>query len=56
MKAYPGKVTAFCLVRDRHGKPRFDDINNIPEPIWQMLTPEEQKDIENERNALARNP
>lgn len=46
-----GKIKAFVLVRDAKGKPKFDDINNIPEPIWNMLTPVEQEEIRNGRNS-----
>lgn len=49
--AKPGKVTAWCLVRDSQGRPKFDDIFNIPQPLWDSLTPEDKRYIENERNA-----
>lgn len=45
-----GKLKLFGLVRDKHGKPKFDDLNNILKPIWDMLTREEQQEIENGRN------
>lgn len=40
-----GEFTLYGLVRDKNGKPRIDDINNIPEQIWNMLTKEEQEEI-----------
>ena len=48
-QAATGKVTAFGLVRNRFGQPKIDDIKNIPEPIWDMLTPSEQQEIANAR-------
>ena len=41
------KVQMFGLVRDKNGKPKFDDIYNIPQTIWDMLTPEEKQKIKN---------
>ena len=49
--AKQGKVQAFGLVRDEKGRPVFDDINNIPAPIWEMLTEKEQEEIINGRHA-----
>ena len=49
--AQKAKLRVFGLVRDKNGKPKFDDIFNIPEDIWNMLTPEEQEEIENGRNS-----
>jgi len=56
LTTYPGKIIAYCLWRDNDGKPRFNDIMNIPEPIWNMLTTGEKQDIKHERNALHRDP
>lgn len=39
----------YGLVRDAQGRPKFDDIFNIPAPIWDMLTEDEQADIEQQR-------
>lgn len=52
----PGRMTAFGLVRDANGKPKIDDIFNIPEPIWNLLTEDEQQEIENVRNTSRNNP
>lgn len=41
----------FAIVRDKNGKPKFDDIYNIPQGFWNSLTTEEQEVIKNERNA-----
>ena len=49
--AQPGKIKAYGLVRGKDGSPVFDDIYNIPKPIWDMLTPQEQEQINNVRNA-----
>ena len=47
----PGKWRAFGLVRDKHGRPKIKDINNIHPKIWDMLTDSERavisKEIEN---------
>jgi len=44
----PGKWKAFGLIRDKNGKPKVNkDINKIPQQVWDMLTPEEQEEIEN---------
>jgi hypothetical protein len=51
LKASRGKVTAYGLVRDENGKPVFDDSENIPAPIWDMLTAEEKEEISDGRNA-----
>jgi hypothetical protein len=50
LKAAQGRVKAYGLVRDENGKPVFDDIENIPAPIWDMLTAAEQKEIVNGRH------
>jgi len=50
INARRGKVVGYGLVRFQ-GKPVFDDINNIPDPIWGMLTKEEQEEIIRVRNA-----
>ena len=48
--AQPGQIKAYGLVRDKDGTPRFANIYNIPKPIWDMLTLDEQKAIINVRN------
>ena len=45
-----GKWTGYALVRDKDGRPKFDDLNNIPQQIWDMLTEDEQQEIQNGRN------
>ena len=45
--------TGTILVRDKNGKPKFDDINNIPQTLWDMLTEDEQQEIENGRNTFS---
>jgi hypothetical protein len=45
--AKAGQWRAYGVVRDKDGKPRIDDPNNIPDEMWKMLTPEEQKEIKN---------
>ena len=44
-----GKIKLYGLVRDATGRPKFDDIFDIPGPIWDMLTPAEQAEIEGQR-------
>ena len=45
-----GKMKGYALVRDKDGRPKIDDIHNIPGPIWDMLTAAEQQEIQNGRN------
>ena len=42
------KVSGFMLVRDKDGKPKIDDPENIPREIFDMLTEKEQEDFTNE--------
>ena len=50
-KSGEGKWEAYGLVRDKNGRPKFDDIEaHIPAPIWDMLTEAEQQEIQNGRN------
>jgi len=39
----------FALVRDAEGRPKFDDIHNIPIEIWDSLADHEKRAIETER-------
>lgn len=41
MKIPAPKIKATILVRDRHGRVKFDDWNNIPEIYHPHLTPED---------------
>jgi hypothetical protein len=50
LKAGIGTWTGFGLVRDKNGKPKIDDPTNIPQPIWDMLTEQEQEDIKDGLN------
>jgi len=47
VKVQPGELKMFGLIRDKDGKPKIDDINDIPDPIWNMLTDKEQQEIKN---------
>lgn len=40
-----GKVELFGLVRDRNGRPKFDDIHVIHPNIWAMLTTNEKLEV-----------
>lgn len=40
--AQDGTVKLVALVRDRDGKPKFDDPNNVPQIIMDMLTAEDK--------------
>lgn len=51
LKTLPGRFKGYGLVRDENGKPIFDDINHIPDPIWNMLTVKEQEEINSVRDA-----
>lgn len=42
-------MPVYGLVRDRHGKPKFADINHIPKPMWDLLTLDEQREIQEMR-------
>jgi len=50
MKTPESKLKIVAIVRDSDGKPKFDDINNIPDVIWQALEQSEREEIENVRN------
>jgi hypothetical protein len=40
------KIQAYGLVRDANGKPKIDgDAQDLPEPIKQLLTPEERQEL-----------
>lgn len=39
------KIKAFALVRNKDGKPRIDDIKNIPLGIWELLTDKEKQEV-----------
>jgi hypothetical protein len=53
--ASKAEVKAYGLVRNAEGKPQFADINNIPDPFWNMLTDEEKQEVKNDRIALSSN-
>jgi len=42
----PSKFNGYGLVRDPSGKPKFDDPANIPQQLWDMLSPGERAAIE----------
>ena len=48
-KSQPGKLRAYFLVRSPDGKPKFDNINNIDQGYWDMLTDSEKSEIQQER-------
>lgn len=50
MNISTGVIKLYGLVRDKNGKPKIDDINNIHPKIWEMLTDIEQEEIKNGRN------
>ena len=50
LKTLVGKIKGYGLVRDKDGRPLFDDASNIPKPIWDMLTKAEQEEIINGRH------
>ncbi len=44
-----GTFKGYFLVRDKNGKPKFDDIFNIADEFWNELTTDEQEIILQER-------
>lgn len=44
-----GTLKGYFLVRDKNGKPKFDDIFNIADEFWNDLTKDEQEIILQER-------
>jgi len=48
-KAKASNFKGYLLVRDKDGKPKFDDIFNIPTYFWNTLTESEKSVVENER-------
>ena len=55
MKSSTGKIKGYGLVRI-DGKPVFDNVDNIPGPIWDMLTDEEKEVINRVRNSQHQHP
>lgn len=49
VKGQLGKFQGNFLVRDKNGKPKFDDIHNIPDCFWEMLTDKEKQEIIKQR-------
>ena len=45
----PGKCKGYMMVRDSNGKPKFDNINNIDQHFWDMLSEDEKLTIQLER-------
>lgn len=43
----------YGLVRDKNGKPKFDDIDNIHPNFWAMLNKVEREDIIQQRKDKA---
>ncbi len=41
----------FALVRGPDGKPKFDNIFNVPRDFLDMMTPEEIEDLKQQRAA-----
>lgn len=50
METNLGKIKAFFLIRDKSGKPVFDNWFNIPPEIAHALTDEDWKYIEEMRD------
>ena len=50
MKAGKSELKMFAVVRNAEGKPKFDDIFNIPPQIWDSLEPWERREIDVEIN------
>ena len=41
--------SGYVLIRDPQGNPKFDDINNIAQGYWDMLTQSEKDNIIKQR-------
>ena len=39
------KIEIFAVVRDKNGRPKFDDLNTIPDAIFDSLTISEQQEV-----------
>lgn len=54
MKAKAGKTKCkgYILVRDKRGRPKFDDWFNIPEGFYASLTDEDWEYIADKRDEL----
>ena len=55
MKTSNATIKVVALIRDKDGVPLFEDINNIPEVFWQLLTEKEKEVIKDGRNSSRRN-
>ena len=45
LEAGAGKARFVAIVRDKQGKPKFDDIHGIPLVLWDKLTAAEKREI-----------
>ena len=43
----PARVQMVALIRDKNGKPRIDDPENIPPAIFNLLTQAEKEALKN---------
>ena len=48
MDSHSAQFKVFALVRDAEGRPKFDDVFNIPIEIWDSLADHEKRAIETE--------
>ena len=46
VNAQKAKIRGFGLVRDKNGKPKFDDYKNCPQELKDMLTKQEKEEFE----------
>ena len=49
VKTKPSNFKGYLLVRDKNGKPKFDDIFKIADNFWDVLTDKERLVIKEER-------
>ena len=49
VKAGDSGFKGYLLVRDKYGVPKFDDIFDIDEVFWNVLTEEEKNNIKKQR-------
>ena len=46
------KIKAYILVRDKYGRPKLDNYNNIPKEVYDSLTDKDKIYIEKQRRKI----
>ena len=42
MPVGPNGFLAYALIRDKHGRPKIDDISKLPKQVWDALSQEDK--------------